>query len=205
MTDHSRLFEAFLAGNDAAFAELYRYLNPRLSAYCHKLSRDNAEDLMQELWERVIAMRSPAGRKRKLEVVNPSAFLFRMLKNLTIDHYRGSQALLGTAVSIDEAEMPETTMHDSHGSDIETIVIDALEQLPPDDRELLVLNIYSGYSFGEIGEMVGKSTDAIWKQASRARMKLRTIVIEEAKRTGIALPPMNKSSANTTEKIEAKV
>jgi DNA-directed RNA polymerase specialized sigma24 family protein len=59
------LFEKFLAGDDTAFAELYREMNPRLSAYCHKLvgsragsAAPRAEDLMQELWERVIAMRS---------------------------------------------------------------------------------------------------------------------------------------------------
>jgi RNA polymerase sigma-70 factor (ECF subfamily) len=196
-----------LAGNDAAFAELYRDLNPRLSAYCHKLSSSNADDLMQELWERVIAMRAPALKKRKLEVINPSAFLFRMLKNLAIDHYRGNRTMQGTVVSIEETASTEAfdfAERERASSDIESIVLDALEKLPSDDREVLLLNIYSGYSFGEIAEMVGASTDAIWQRASRARVKLRKIVTEDAKRMGISLPTIN-GNANTAIKIETKV
>ncbi len=205
MTDLNRLFEAFLAGNDAAFAELYRDLNPRLSAYCHKFSPAHADDLMQELWERVIAMRTPALKKKKLEVINPSAFLFRMLKNLAIDDYRGSRALQGTVVSLDDTPWAEAHGYDSHDSatsDLEAIILESLEKLPNDDRELLILNIYSGYSFGEIATMVGKSTEAIWQQASRARVKLRTIVTEDANRMGVAIPRTNGSVNDKRNKIK---
>jgi RNA polymerase sigma-70 factor (ECF subfamily) len=200
VTDQNRLFEAFLAGNDAAFAELYRDLNPRLSAYCHKLSSNNADDIMQELWERVIAMRAPALRKKKLEVINPSAFLFRMLKNLAIDEFRRGK----NEISLETHSSDET--HGSYGtyvqeaSDIEAVILEALEKLSTDDREVLLLNIYSGYSFGEIAEIVGASTDAIWQRASRARVKLRKIVTEDAKQMGISLPTINGSV-----KIETKV
>ncbi|HEY3876258.1 MAG TPA: sigma factor, partial [Candidatus Kapabacteria bacterium] len=87
-------FDAFLAGDTTAFALLYSELNPRLSAYCYKLMPANADDLMQELWERVITMRTtrtPAFSRRGQGVVNPVAFLFRMLKNLAIDHHRRSK------------------------------------------------------------------------------------------------------------------
>ncbi len=204
MTDLSRLFEAFLAGNDAAFAELYHDINPRLSAYCHKLSPTVADDLMQELWERVIAMRSPSLKKKKLEVINPSAFLFRMLKNLAIDeHRRKKDEISLESHSFHEIYLSLGTYHEE-SSDVEAIILEALEKLPGDDRELLVLNIYSGYSFGEIAEMLGKSTDAIWQQASRARAKLRTIVIEDAERMSIALPRMN-GNLNAAKKIETKI
>jgi RNA polymerase sigma factor (sigma-70 family) len=209
VTDLSRLFEAFLAGNDAAFAELYHDINPRLSAYCHKLSPGNADDLMQELWERVIAMRSPTFNKKKHEVINPQAFLFRMLKNLVIDERRKRK----NEISLDESgtngsDAPHlvtyVTFNGEELTDIEAIILESLEKLSSDDREVLVLNIYSGYSFGEIAEMLGKSTDAIWQQASRSRAKLRTIVIEDAKRMSIALPQMN-GNLNAARKIETKL
>ncbi len=205
VTELNSVFEAFLAGDDAAFAELYRELNPRLSAYCHKLVRSSqagstaprADDLMQELWERVIAMRSRAGSTAPRGVMNPTAFLFRMLKNLAIDEHRKTK----NEISIDEHSSHET--HESYGineqesqeSDIECIILEALEKLSPDDREVLVLNIYSGYNFGEIAEMLEKSPDAIWQRASRARAKLRKIVIEDAKRLGVALPRMNGNAS----------
>lgn len=143
---------------------------------------------MQELWERVIAMRTPKLRKIKLELVNPPAFLFRMLKNLAVDEFRKRK----NEISLDEHSSHET--HESYRifeqetTAIGAIILDALEKLPPDDREVLVLNIYSGYSFGEIAELLGASTDAIWQRASRARVKLRKIVLADAERMGITLP-----------------
>src|ERR1019366_2973535 len=88
MTDLASHFQAFLAGDDAAFAALYREVNAQLSAYCHKLAPGHAEDLMQELWERVSAMRSRAGSTAPHEIDSPLAFLFRMVKNLAIDEHR---------------------------------------------------------------------------------------------------------------------
>ena len=184
-------FSAFLAGNNAAFNELYCELNPRLSAYCYKISPAIAEDLMQELWERVIALRSH--QRQEKQVANPAAFLFRMLRNLTIDHHRQSKEHL----ALDEAafDLADRSHQSDTARDLEAIILEALEKLPASDKEILVLNIYSGYKFGEIAEMLGKSTDAVWQQASRARAKLRTIVMEEAKRFGITLP-QSKSKKN---------
>jgi RNA polymerase sigma factor (sigma-70 family) len=199
------LFEKFLAGDNAAFAELYREMNPRLSAYCHKLAPGKADDLMQELWERVIAMRSPSSaRGGGRGVESPQAFLFRMLKNLAIDEHRKGKNEI--AMNGEMADGPHAT-HPSHissieeSSDIECIIIEALEKLSQDDREVLVLNIYSGYNFGEIAKMVGATPEAVWQRASRARVKLRKIVIEDAKRMGVALPKIN-SDAKATQKKE---
>ena len=206
MTEINSVFEAFLAGDDAAFAELYRELNPRLSAYCHKLVGSRAgstalraDDLMQELWERVIGLRTHPFSRKGQGVVNPQAFLFRMLRNLAIDEHRKRK----NEVALDEdvangAHVTHASQYatsDSEEStDIEAIILEALEKLSDDDREVLVLNIYSGYNFGEIAEMLGKSPDAVWQRASRARAKLRKIVINDAKRMGVALPPMNENA-----------
>jgi RNA polymerase sigma-70 factor (ECF subfamily) len=186
------LFQKFLSGDDAAFAELYREFNPRLSAYCYKLAPTEWEDIMQELWERMIAMRSKLGAPRS-EIASPLAFLFQMLRNLSVDHFRRS---------VETAELTEESAMADEGetraaSDIECLILEAFEKLSFEDREVLVLNIYSGYKFGEIAEIQGKSVDAVWARASRARTRLREIVIADAGRLGISLPrtyqaPMKK-------------
>ncbi len=163
---------------------------------------------MQELWERVISLRTPSFSRRGQGVVNPAAFLFRMLKNLAIDEHRKRK----NEISLDENVIDESYLshvtHPSHTagfeqpSEIEALILESLEKLPKEDHELLVLNIYSGYNYSQIAEMVGKSTEAIWQRASRARAKLRTIVIDDAKRMGIALPKVN---GNIHKKTEAKV
>jgi RNA polymerase sigma-70 factor, ECF subfamily len=177
------LFEQFLAGDNAAFAELYRELNPRLSAYCFKLAPEHSEDIVQEMWERVIAMRSKVARQSPID--SPLAFLFRMLKNIAVDHFRRSKE---TRVLTEQDSDPTTPTV----TDLEALILEAFEKLSFEDREVLVLNIYSGYKFGEIAEMQGKSVDAVWACASRARARLRTIVIEDAKQAGISLPAMKQ-------------
>ncbi len=202
--DMREIFQSFIAGDDAAFTELYRELNPRLSAYCRKLAPasggpQSAEDIVQTVWERVIAMRTPAFSRRGQGVVDPVAFLFRTARNLIIDQHRRSKET--------RELMDEDGEHEEQPSDLECIVLDALEKLSFDDREVLVLNIYSGYKFGEIAEMQGKSADAIWARASRARARLREIVMADAKRLGVALPvsncevPHSKERGNVKEEV----
>ncbi len=168
---------------------------------------------MQELWERVIALRAKRGRGgraggtdpstssgqalRESAIDSPLAFLFRMVKNLIIDNHRRS---------IETREIVEDDMQTtSHAnSDIECIILEAFEKLPFEDREVLVLNIYSGYKFGEIAEMQGKSVDAVWARASRARKQLRQIVMDDAKRLGLTLPGVNierKTAKRTKEMV----
>ncbi len=179
-------FEAFLGGDNAAFAELYRELNPRLAAYCHKLGAPNAEDLVQELWERVIAMRSLSSAKGVGRgVVSPLAFLFRMLRNLITDEYRKAK----DEIPIEECDVtdwPERAS--SYQESLEAVIFEAFDKLAADDKEVLALNIYGEFKFGEIAEMLGKSVDAVWQQASRARTRLRKIVEMDAERLGITLP-----------------
>lgn len=169
------LFQAFLSGDDAAFGEIYREMNPRVSAYCFKLAPDVWQDIVQELWERVISLRA-----KHIDIESPLSFLFHVARNLTIDHFRRS------VESRPILENDATTEEPAH--DLEALVLESLERLAFDDREVLVLNIYSGYKFDEIAKIQGRSTEAVWQQASRARKKLRQLVVEDAKRLGIALP-----------------
>lgn len=179
------LFQTFLAGDNAAFGAIYRELNPRLSAYCYKLAPNDWQDIVQELWEKIIALRTATN---KVAIESPLSFMFQMARNLVVDRFRRR---------IETRELLETdsVQSDSPGtderSDLTTVILESLERLPFDDREILVLNIYSGYSFAEIAAMQQRSTDAVWQQASRARKRLREFAVHDAKRLGIALPAMN--------------
>src|ERR1044071_4399626 len=82
------LFQAFLAGDDAAFGEIYREVNPRISAYCYKLAPDAWQDVVQELWERVISLRTKRNVGNTIE--SPLSFLFQIARNLTVDHFRST-------------------------------------------------------------------------------------------------------------------
>lgn len=174
------LFREFLAGSDQAFTQLFKAHNQRIFAYCYKMlgSEEQAQDVAQEVWEKVIELRNDPP-----EVENPVGFLMRITRNKCLDviKLRKNHSSLS---DLDDHQHPFEEEHE--GSAEEDIVLRALEQLPPDQKEVLVLNIYSGYRFDEIAEMLGKSPDAIWARASRGRATLRKIVMEAMSGNGLS-------------------
>lgn len=170
------LFERFLAGDDEAFHLLFRRHNARIAAYCMKLvrSRQIAEDLAQETWMRAIDLRGrPEKRERRIE--NPAGFLIRIARNLCLDHLK-LRKHHEPVDNLDERLHPSYSMNER--SSEEEIALRCLDELPFEYREVLILNIYSGYPLEEIATILGKSPEAIWARASRARKKLRAMVAE---------------------------
>jgi RNA polymerase sigma-70 factor (ECF subfamily) len=166
------LLERFVAGDDRAFLELYRRHNPRLLLYAMKIlgDRPRAEDVTQESWERLIALRGSTQQLR-----NPMGFLLRVARNLCIDALRARRY----HTALDELhESAHPSIAPEAMSELESLALESLEQLPFEQREVLVLNYYCGYRFEEIATMLGKTPDAIWARASRGRARLRQIVTD---------------------------
>jgi RNA polymerase sigma-70 factor (ECF subfamily) len=171
ISDDALFFDRFLAGDDVAFAELFDRHNHRLFVYCMKFVGDaeQAEDITQELWERVIRL-----RLNPQPVHNPGGYLLTMARNLCINHVKRKRHMTRLD-DLSEAQHPAG--EGEKGSDLEDAVRIALTRLPEEYREVLILNAYCGYRFDEIATMLGKSADSIWMRASRARTKLRKEVI----------------------------
>jgi len=167
----AQLFDQFLAGDDRAFAELFDSHHHRLYLYCLKLvgNADQAEDIVQEVWERVIRM-----RKNPQHVLNPTGFLLRITRNLSLNHLRDTKKLTRLD-DVLEHHLPTVQMREK--SELEELVVICLNKLPLEMREVLILYTYSGYRFDEIATMMGKSVDAVRMRASRARAQLRTMIL----------------------------
>lgn len=187
VTEDLRLFERFLRGDDDAFHAFFRRHNPRLLTYCVKLlgSLQAAEDMAQEAWMRVIDLR--AGRYDPVR--NPVGFLIRIARNLCLD-YQKSRKRLQPLQDAGEAVHASYTMHEQT-TDAELVLL-CMERLSFEYRETLVLNIHCGYSFEEIAQMLEKSPDAIWARASRARKKLRELVMAAMQREEAELTVITK-------------
>jgi RNA polymerase sigma-70 factor (ECF subfamily) len=177
------LFWRMLRGDDKAFEPLFAAFNGKLRRFFARQLGTGAhvDDLAQEVWVRFINLRT---RPPQPGLFRVQAFLFRVARNLSIDYLRTRKE--HTALDdLPEQEHPTIGERDTPAG--EALVMQALDELPDESREILVLNLYLGYRFDEIAEMLDKSPDAIWQRASRARAKLRRIIIEMAKRDGISL------------------
>ncbi|MBS1914237.1 MAG: RNA polymerase sigma factor [Bacteroidetes bacterium] len=168
--DDAACFRLFLAGDDDAFAALFDRYNQRLYVYCHKFTGDAAKaaDITQELWERVIRLRTAPQ-----EVRNPGGFFLRIARNLCLNSMKRERRSMALD-DLPDSEHPVQTQR----SELEEAIEEGLSRLSFEYREVLVLNAYCGYRFEEIAAMLGKRPETIWMRASRARAQLRKEVVE---------------------------
>jgi RNA polymerase sigma factor (sigma-70 family) len=167
------LFARFLVGDDAAFTALYTAHNQRIFNYIAKMLRDHdaAQDIVHTMWERVIAMRVTS---QSADIIrNPVGLFVRIARNLSLDHLKRH----ARQTTLDDA----SAMQIIAKSEDEELVLRAIERLPDETREIIVLHYYSGYDFNEIAQMLGKKPNAIWTRVSRARAELKKILERELK------------------------
>jgi RNA polymerase sigma-70 factor, ECF subfamily len=183
--EDAALFARFVAGDDDALVTFFDRHNHRIFLYCLHLvrTRERAEDHAQEMWERVIRMRD----ERRLTAANPLGLAVTIARNLCLDALRRDRGEIALEDIPESAHPIERIPELGH---LEELVIQALEHLPLDQREVLVLSAYSGYRYDEIAEILGEPYGAIRTRAWRARAHLGRIVAamvgisEDAERSG---------------------
>ena len=175
--EEAQSFAKFLSGDDNAAMYFFRAYNRKLFLYCAKLVNNMhaAEDITQEVWERIIKLRS----QTQPEIANPVGFMFTIARNLCLNHIKLKKHTIPLD-AISEMDIPHEYQPGS--TDMEELVNSSLDTLKFEDKELLVLNMYCGYRFDEIANMMGMSPNAIWTRASRARAQLRDRVKSMIKR-----------------------
>lgn len=166
----AELFIKFRDGDDAAFLELFERYDRRLRLYCLKVVGDMeaTEDLVQELWERVIRMRNGT-----IEIAEPARYLMRMARNLCLKYLQRRRTMRGLD-DLNESEHPIAQIHEP--SHMEELVKLAVSQLPFDQREVLVLHHYIGHSYEDIAELRGESIGSVKMRAMRARARIARMI-----------------------------
>jgi RNA polymerase sigma-70 factor (ECF subfamily) len=128
--------------------------------FCRAVGRgDTARDLTQDLFLRVCRSSvAPHGDGR--------AWLFRIARNLVLDHHRNSARRPASAALTGEAARP------AH-QDVSAAVNAALAELPTLDRDVFLMREVAGLGYEEIGEACELTPDAVRSRIHRARMQLR--------------------------------
>jgi RNA polymerase sigma-70 factor (ECF subfamily) len=146
-------------------------LIPALRRYAYALLRNHAaaDDLVQDTLERALShwtSRRPDGELR--------AWLFSILRNLHIDAYRQARRR-GTEVEIDEVDHRETATRQEAALEARDVLA-ALEQLPEEQKSLLLLIGVEDFSYDEAARILGVPIGTVMSRLSRARQRLRSIV-----------------------------
>jgi RNA polymerase sigma-70 factor (ECF subfamily) len=165
-------------GNATAFAVLYERYAPQIYRYlAHRTAREDvAEDLTAEVflnaWQAVGRYHEHGATVR--------AWFFRMAHNEVIDYYRTHRR----EVSLPETDMPAFALAGPEyisevGADSAELVR-ALAQLPDDWQQLILLRFVEALSFEEIGQILGKQSNACRQMQHRALARLRQVLAREA-------------------------
>ena len=149
---------------------LYRYLQRT----CH--NTEVANDLFQEVWSKVIA-----SRERYEVRAQFNTFLFRIAHNCAIDYFRrASRQHIGRAEDVADlneqlagadTERPEVRLSEVQ---LRAAFGRALQQLPPEQRDVFLLHEETGLSLEEIGKVTGVAMDTAKSRLRYALAKLRT-------------------------------
>jgi RNA polymerase sigma factor (sigma-70 family) len=167
-------------GETAAGEMLVKRYHQSLMRYLQRLTRSDhvAEELHQQTWlsvldhlDRFDAGASSGGFK---------AWLFRIATNKANDLWR-SRGREKTAKEglklVTEEEAPEASFR-MEGSEQELKLRRAIEQLPENQRQVLLLRYYSGLKFIEIAEMLGCPLNTALGRMHKAMQKLKTMMEE---------------------------
>jgi RNA polymerase sigma-70 factor (ECF subfamily) len=131
-------------------------------------SRHEAEEIAQEAYVRVLERWDQVQR-----LDDPTGYLFVTAMNVFRKRLRrvgiGLRRSIGMAPSQDAFGAVEDR----------AVILDALAQLPMDQRAALVVTALLGYSSDEAGRMLGARPSTIRARATRARAALRELIGEE--------------------------
>jgi RNA polymerase sigma-70 factor (ECF subfamily) len=167
-------------GEQAAAAELYELYSRRIfrMAYLSLRNREAAEDVVQECFLRL--WRNAADWREGTPVL---PWLVLTAKNLCIDQLRRLRRVgpPEDAVSdIDETDLER----DLYSAQLVARVRKAIAELPPRQRDALMLTWAGELSNAEAGQMMGVSEQAIESILSRARRGLRALLQDTKDPTG---------------------
>ena len=134
-------------------------------------SREDAEDLVQETYERVLR------RPRIVRRDDDLGYLYRTLRNTYFNARRTASRRPQVAAELDDVQTPSLRSDSQPEVVAEThFVLDAVANLPQAMREVLVAVDIVGLSYAEAGKALGVHENTIPTRLARARLKVAEAV-----------------------------
>ncbi|MBP8098568.1 MAG: RNA polymerase sigma factor [Arenimonas sp.] len=173
LTDEE-LMVAYASGDTAAFELLYsRHRGPLFRFMLHQVrEHGTAEELYQDVWQRVIT-----ARERYRPEARFSTWLFQIAHNRLTDHWRAQQHRPpAPADAVERAEReadPQTPERQLSAFEERRRLQLALQELPADQREVVLLRLEQELSLEQIGEITGVGRETVKSRLRYALNKLR--------------------------------
>ena len=159
------------AGQVARLAVLFERYHRALFRYFVSMNgdREQAEDLVQEVFFRMLRYRTSYDPAQSF-----TAWMYQIARNAGVDQLRKRR--VAEVVDIDSFTLasasPGPEESASRGQDL-ALLRRAMDQLPEDKREILVLSRFQGMKHEDIAEVLGCSLSATKSLIHRGRETLK--------------------------------
>ncbi len=179
--DDSILVKNYISGDEKALEVLINRHNQRISSFIYSkvLDRDVAEDIFQDTFIKVIKTLKRGAYSEEGKFL---PWVMRIAHNLIIDYFRKNKRMpkfegsddfnIFSVIKDEKLNVEKQIIKNQIESDL-TLLID---ELPEDQREVLIMRIYKDMSFKEISENTGVSINTALGRMRYALINLRKIV-----------------------------
>ena len=166
-------------GDEGAFRELFREVQPALLRYLRGLIGDDAEDVASETWLQVC--RDLPGFSG--DYANFRAWTATIARHRAMDHVRRLRRRPSVAIPV------EMLADLASGADTESEAVEAVAtgaaialvaSLPAQQAEAVLLRVVMGLDAETVGRILGKRPGAVRTAAYRGLRRLATLVPEES-------------------------
>ena len=175
------LVKNYVAGDETALATLINRHQSKIYGFIYsKISdRDLSDDIFQDTFIKVIKTLKSNSYNEEGKFL---PWVMRIAHNLIIDHfrrnkkmpmYRETEEFSIFSIMTDNSLTVENQMiTDQVEKDLKKLI----EELPQDQKEVLVMRIYQDLSFKEISELTGVSINTALGRMRYALMNLRKVI-----------------------------
>ena len=137
-------------------------------------SRDDAMDILQDAVIKALVVKNAPKPGEK----GYKAWFYRVVHNQSIDWLRKQKKLVSDE-GLQEAATEENGPEDSIEEEQRKFILHmALNQLSPEQREIICLKDFHGFSYAEIADIMNIEKGTVMSRLHRARLALRKQLVE---------------------------
>lgn len=179
--DDSVLVQNYIQGDEKSLEILINRHNQRLTSFIFSkvFDREITEDIFQDTFIKVIRTLKKGSYSEEGKFL---PWVMRIAHNLIIDHFRRNKRMprfegnddfnIFSVLGDDKLNVEKQLIKDQIESDLTELI----EELPADQKEVLIMRMYRDMSFKEISENTGVSINTALGRMRYALINLRKII-----------------------------
>jgi RNA polymerase sigma-70 factor (ECF subfamily) len=180
-TPDALLVQDYIAGNEESLSVLIKRHESRIYCFIYSkiADRDTSNDIFQDTFIKVIKTLKSKSYNEEGKFL---PWVMRIAHNLIIDHFRKNKKMplfreteefsIFSIMSDDSPTIENKIISDQVEVDIKRLI----DELPQDQKEVLIMRMYQDMSFKEIAEITGVSINTSLGRMRYALMNLRKVI-----------------------------